>query len=53
MTVKSFHTLMARLGERAGMPFSHPSHMLRNACGYSLANAGQQEDIAVQQVVGS
>ena len=31
---KSFHTLISRLGERAGMPF------LRHACGFALANAG-------------
>jgi integrase len=40
MTAKSFHTLMARLGERARMPFPIHPHMLRHACGYALANAG-------------
>jgi integrase len=40
MTAKSFHTLIARLGERAGMPFPIHPHMLRHACGYALANAG-------------
>jgi integrase len=40
MTPKSFHTLIARLGERAGMPFPIHPHMLRHACGYALANAG-------------
>ena len=40
MTAKSFHTLIARLGKRAGMPFPIHPHMLRHACGYALANAG-------------
>jgi integrase len=40
MTPKSFHALMARLGERAGMPFPIHPHMLRHACGFALANAG-------------
>ncbi len=40
MTPKSFHTLIARLGERAGMPFPIHPHMLRHACGFALANAG-------------
>ena len=40
MTPKSFHTLIARLGERAGMPFPIHPHMLRHACGYKLANDG-------------
>jgi type 1 fimbriae regulatory protein FimB/type 1 fimbriae regulatory protein FimE len=40
MTPKSFHTLISRLGERAGMPFPIHPHMLRHACGFALANAG-------------
>jgi len=40
MTAKSFHTLIARLGERAGMAFPIHPHMLRHACGYKLANDG-------------
>jgi site-specific recombinase XerD len=32
MTPKSFHTLISRLGERAGMPFPIHPHMLRHAC---------------------
>jgi Phage integrase family len=40
MTPKSFHTLIARLGERAGMPFPIHPHMLRHACGFKLANDG-------------
>ena len=37
---KSFHASIARLGERAGMPFPIHPHMLRHACGFALANAG-------------
>jgi integrase len=33
MTPKSFHTLIVRLGDRAGMPFPIHPHMLRHACG--------------------
>jgi integrase len=40
MTPKSFGTLFARPGERAGMPFPVHPHMLRHGCGYALANAG-------------
>jgi type 1 fimbriae regulatory protein FimB/type 1 fimbriae regulatory protein FimE len=37
---KSFHALIQRLGERAGMPFAIHPHMLRHGCGYELANKG-------------
>jgi integrase len=40
MTPKSFHALIARLGDSAGMPFPIHPHMLRHACGFALANAG-------------
>jgi integrase len=40
MTPKSFGTVFARLGQRAGMPFPVHPHMLRHGCGYALANAG-------------
>ena len=40
IAAKSFHTLISRLGERAGMPFPIHPHMLRHACGYKLANEG-------------
>ena len=40
MTPKSFHTLIARLGERAGMPFPIHPYMLRHGCRFALANAG-------------
>jgi integrase len=40
MAPKSFHALIQRLGERAGMPFPIHPHMLRHACGHELANKG-------------
>jgi len=40
MAAKSFHTLIARLGERAKIAFPIHPHMLRHACGYALPNAG-------------
>ena len=40
IAAKSFHTLISRLGERAGMAFPIHPHMLRHGCGYALANAG-------------
>jgi hypothetical protein len=33
-------TMLARIGQRAKMPFPIHPHMLRHACGYTLANAG-------------
>jgi type 1 fimbriae regulatory protein FimE len=33
--------LVARAGQVAGLPFPVHPHMLRHACGYTLANAGQ------------
>ena len=41
MAPKSFHALIACLGERAGMPFAIHPHMLRHGCGYELANKGR------------
>jgi type 1 fimbriae regulatory protein FimB/type 1 fimbriae regulatory protein FimE len=35
-----FRTLLARLGEAAGLDFRVHPHMLRHACGFKLANAG-------------
>jgi site-specific recombinase XerD len=37
---KIFHTLISRLGERAGKAFPIHPHMLRHGRGYALANAG-------------
>ncbi len=39
MAPKSFHALIQRLGERAGMAFPIHPHMLRHACGFALVNA--------------
>src|SRR5262245_55445940 len=41
MAPKSFHTLIARLGERAKMAFTIHTHMLRQACSYDIANDGK------------
>jgi type 1 fimbriae regulatory protein FimB/type 1 fimbriae regulatory protein FimE len=48
---KSFHTLIVRLGERAGMAFPIHPHMLRHGCGYALANAGH-DTRAIQAWMG-
>jgi site-specific recombinase XerD len=48
---ESFHTLILRLGERAGMPFPIHPHMLRHGCGYALANAGR-DTRAIQAWMG-
>src|SRR2546427_91640 len=40
MAPKSFHTLIARLGERAKTPFPIHPHMPRHPCGSPLADAG-------------
>jgi integrase len=36
-----FRKMMARLGERAKMPFPLHPHMLRHSCGYHYANLGK------------
>jgi type 1 fimbriae regulatory protein FimB/type 1 fimbriae regulatory protein FimE len=51
MTAKSFHTLVARLGERAEMAFRIHPHMLRHGCGYALANGGH-DTRAIQAWMG-
>jgi integrase len=51
LTPKSFHTLFARIGLRAKMPFPTHPHMLRHACGYALANAGH-DTRALQAYLG-
>ena len=40
MAAKSFGRLIERLGKHAGMPFGIFPHMLRHACGFTLANKG-------------
>jgi site-specific recombinase XerD len=39
-TPKGFHSLVGRLGKKAGLPFRIHPHVLRHACGYALINAG-------------
>jgi len=51
MTAKGLQTLIARLGERAEMPFPIHLHMLRHRCGYALANAGH-DTRAIQAWMG-
>jgi type 1 fimbriae regulatory protein FimE len=45
------HTLISRLGERAGMAFPIHPHMLRHGCGYAPANAGH-DTRAIQAWMG-
>jgi site-specific recombinase XerD len=40
LTARSVHHIVARAGERAGLPFPIHPHMLRHACGFYLANKG-------------
>jgi hypothetical protein len=40
MTPKAFHALLARIGQRAELPFPVHPHMLRHTCGYLLADKG-------------
>jgi type 1 fimbriae regulatory protein FimE len=41
MTTAGFRKMMARIGQAAKFPFPVHPHMLRHACGYKLANDGQ------------
>jgi type 1 fimbriae regulatory protein FimB/type 1 fimbriae regulatory protein FimE len=43
--------MIARAGRLAGMPFRVHPHMLRHACGYKLANDGQ-DTRAIQAYLG-
>ena len=51
MTTAGFRKLVARIGLAARMPFSVHPHMLRHACGYKLANDGQ-DTRALQHYLG-
>ena len=51
MSPAGFRKLVARIGERAAFPFPVHPHMLRHACGYKLANDGQ-DTRAVQHYLG-
>jgi site-specific recombinase XerD len=46
-----FRKMIARLGEAGKMPFPIHPHMLRHACGYKLANDGQ-DTRALQHYLG-
>src|SRR4051812_17742638 len=41
MSPAGFRKMLARTGEAGGFPFPVHPHMLRHACGYKLANDGQ------------
>ncbi len=51
MTTAGFRKMLARTGESAAFPFPVHPHMLRHACGYKLANDGQ-DTRAVQHYLG-
>jgi type 1 fimbriae regulatory protein FimB/type 1 fimbriae regulatory protein FimE len=51
MTPAGFRKLLARIGEKARMPFLVHPHMLRHACGYKLANDGH-DTRALQHYLG-
>ena len=51
MTAAGFRKVIARTGESANFPFPVHPHMLRHACGYKLANDGQ-DTRAVQHYLG-
>jgi len=51
MSAAGFRKMIARIGESAEFPFPVHPHMLRHACGYKLANDGQ-DTRAVQHYLG-
>ena len=51
MTTAGFRKMFARVGEGTEFPFPVHPHMLRHACGYKLANDGQ-DTRAVQHYLG-
>jgi integrase len=51
MTPAGFRKMVARRGDAADFPFPIHPHMLRHACGYKLANDGQ-DTRAVQHYLG-
>lgn len=51
MSAEGFRKLVMRAGQGAGIPFSVHPHMLRHACGYKLANDGQ-DTRAIQLYLG-
>ena len=51
MTATNVQTIVARAGRLAHLPLSVHPHMLRHACGYKLANEGQ-DTRAIQHYLG-
>jgi len=51
MTPAGFRKMIERAGEGGDFPFPVHPHMLRHACGYKLANDGQ-DTRAVQHYLG-
>jgi len=51
MSAAGFRRMMGRLGRAAKMPFPVHPHMLRHACGFKLANDGQ-DTRALQHYLG-
>lgn len=51
MTTSTVRKLVARAGQEAGLPFPVHPHMLRHACGFKLANDGQ-DTRALQHYLG-
>jgi integrase len=51
ITTAGYRKMMSRTGENAEFPFPVHPHMLRHACGYKLANDGQ-DTRAVQHYLG-
>jgi type 1 fimbriae regulatory protein FimB/type 1 fimbriae regulatory protein FimE len=51
MTAEGFRKMVRRAGEAAKLPFSVHPHMIRHACGYKLANDGN-DTRAIQLYMG-
>ena len=51
MSPAGFRKMLARTGKEAEFPFPVHPHMLRHACGYKLANDGQ-DTRALQHYLG-
>ncbi len=49
MTTAGLRKTMTRIGERAKLPFPVHPHMLRHACGFKLANDGQDKVLVGRQ----
>lgn len=51
LTTSGVRKILARAGEKAGLEFPIHPHMLRHACGFKLANDGQ-DTRAIQHYLG-